>query len=170
MTEKDLFGPAEGDVAKVSPTPELEEPDELAALQTNYMRLAADFDNYRKRSRRQIEDIIARANEELLTRLLPVLDNFCIAIGALPDTPEREGMQIIYEQLIGVLQEHGVVMIKAEGCTFDPAVHEAVAHALNPELPDDAVVEELRKGYMLGGKVIRPSAVMVNKKEGGCYK
>ncbi|HOC06050.1 MAG TPA: nucleotide exchange factor GrpE [Bacillota bacterium] len=138
---------------------------ELETLQANYIRLAADFDNYRKRTQRQTQEVVARANEELFCQLLPVLDNFSIALESLTDESVLKGMTMIYDQLMGVLEAEGVKVIEATGCTFDPMVHEAVGFDHCPDLPENAIIEELRKGYTLGGKVIRPAAVKVNIKK-----
>lgn len=138
---------------------------QLESLQANYTRLAADFDNFRRRTQRQTQEVIARANENLLCQLLPVLDNFCIALDSLADESVLKGMTMIYEQLIGVLEAEGVKIIAAQGCAFDPLVHEAVSYAHCSDCDDNIIVDELRKGYMLGGKVIRPSAVKVNIKK-----
>jgi molecular chaperone GrpE len=135
---------------------------ELEALLANYTRLAADFDNFRKRTQRQTLEVVARANENLFCQLLPVLDNFSIALDSLSDQSVLKGMTMIYDQLMGVLEGEGVKVIDAVGCPFDPMVHEAVTHAHCPDLPDNAIIDELRKGYTLGGKVIRPAAVKVN--------
>ena len=167
MTEKQAPCPQGQDIVQDSKDeeqkPKLNE--ELESLQAKYTRLAADFDNYRKRAQRQTQEVVARANENLLTGLLPVLDNFCIALEAMPEGSERKGMTMIYNQLMAVLENEGVKVIEAIGCSFDPQVHEAVAHAQKPDHPDHTILEELRKGYMLGGKVIRPAAVMVNIKK-----
>lgn len=138
---------------------------ELEDLRANYTRLAADFDNYRKRSQRQNLALIARANEQLVEQLLPVLDNFCIALKSLSEPSVLKGMTMIYDQLMGVLDANGVKVIETAGCVFDPQVHEAVAHAQQADSEDNAIVEEIRKGYILEGKVLRPAAVKVNKKE-----
>lgn len=138
---------------------------ELEALRANYTRLAADFDNFRKRSQRQSQELIARANEKLVCQLLPVLDNFCIALSSLTELPVLKGMTMIYDQLMAVLDTHGVKIIETEGCDFDPLVHEAVAHSQCADQADNAIVEELRKGYTLEGKVLRPAAVKVNIKK-----
>lgn len=138
---------------------------ELEALRANYTRLAADFDNFRKRAQRQSQDLIARANEKLLCQLLPVLDNFCIALNTLTEAPVLKGMTMIYDQLMAVLDSQGVRLIAAEGCDFDPLVHEAVAHGQCADRADNVVLEELRKGYTLEGKVLRPAAVKVNIKK-----
>lgn len=139
--------------------------EEFEELQANYTRLAADFDNYRKRCQRQSQDIIARANEDLICKLLPVLDNFGLALDSLADPQVHKGMTMIHDQLMAALAAEGLSVIAASGCHFDPAVHEAVAHEQCPDSPDQVILAELRKGYMLAGKVLRPTAVKVNTKE-----
>ncbi len=167
MTEKEILNPVGQELPQdpAAEGPEQKLQQELETLQANYTRLAADFDNFRKRTQRQTREVVARANENLICQLLPVLDNFCIALESLADQSVHKGMTMIYDQLLGVLEAEGVKVIEALGCTFDPLVHEAVAHAQCPDCPDNAIVEELRKGYMLGGKLIRPSAVKVNIKK-----
>lgn len=153
---------------ELTPDPEETPEDlggELAALKDNYTRLAADFANYRKRTLRQTEEVVARATENMVCKLLPVLDNFCIALESLSDQSVLKGMSMIYEQLVGVLAQEGVRVIETEGCSFDPQIHEAVTQVHLEETPDNLIVEEVRKGYMLGGKVIRPAAVKVNIKK-----
>jgi len=167
MLEKDVLS-QDGQELPLNETAEDAEQNlqlQLETLQANYTRLAADFDNFRKRTQRQTQEVIARANENLLFQLLPVLDNFCIALDSLADESVLKGMKMIYEQLIGVLEAEGVKIIEATGCAFDPLVHEAVAYTHCPDSDDNIILDELRKGYMLGGKVIRPSAVKVNIKK-----
>lgn len=142
-----------------------DEKEQRDELQGKYTRLAADFDNYRKRTQRQHQDLITRATENLICDLLPVLDNFCIALGTIDDPSIHKGMEIIYTQLLEVLETAGLVAISAVGCPFDPAVHEAVARVHCHEHEENIVIEETRKGYSLGGKVLRPAMVMVNLQE-----
>ena len=134
-------------------------------LNNSYLRLHAEFDNFRKRTERQTRDLILRANEDLICELLPVLDNYCLALDSIESESVRKGMKMIYDQLIRVLESQGLAAIGSVGCNFDPSLHEAVAHAESAEHGDNIVVEEIRRGYMLGGKVIRPSMVKVNIKK-----
>ena len=143
----------------------LEQQEQLVEIEARYMRLAADFDNFRKRTERQTRDLILRANEDLICELLPVLDNYCLALDSIESESVRKGMKMIYDQLIRVLESQGLAAIGSVGCNFDPSLHEAVAHAESAEHGDNIVVEEIRRGYMLGGKVIRPSMVKVNIKK-----
>ncbi len=134
-------------------------------LQGKYTRLAADYDNFRKRTQRQHQDIVTRANENIICALLPVLDNFGLALATIDDPSIHRGMEMIYSQLLGVLEKEGLAAIPAEGCSFDPAVHEAVARVERQECEENIIIEEIRKGYSLGGKVLRPAMVQVNIKE-----
>src|SRR5690554_2838852 len=119
-------------------------------LLSKYTRLAADFDNFRKRTHRQNQELVARANENLICGLLPVLDNFGLALNTIDDPSIHKGMQMIYNQLLGVLEGAGLQVIEAVGCPFDPDFHEAVARVESPEHDENIIVEETRRGYILG--------------------
>lgn len=138
---------------------------QLEELQGQHTRLAADFDNYRKRVQRQNYDLMARANENLICALLPVLDNFILALNTIDDPSIFKGMQMIYNQLMGVLQNEGLVRIEAVGCLFDPEIHEAVAKEESSEHDENIILEETRWGFTLAGKVLRPALVKVNIKK-----
>ncbi|GAW93452.1 nucleotide exchange factor GrpE [Calderihabitans maritimus] len=131
-------------------------------------RLQADFDNYRRRSRKELQDMAEYASEKLILRLLPVLDNFERAIASAPEDQLAasyvDGVNMIYRQLVEVLQQEGVASIEAVGQPFDPEKHEAVMQIETSEYEDNTVVEELRKGYTLKGKILRPAMVKVAKK------
>ena len=134
-------------------------------LEAMYARLAADFDNYKKRTERQNRDLIIRANENLICRLLPVVDNFRLALASIGNESTGKGIKMIYDQLIDVLAGEGLEAIESVGCSFNPGIHEAVANVESPEHEDNIIVEELRRGYMLAGKPIRPGMVKVNIKK-----
>ncbi len=131
-------------------------------------RLQAEFDNYRKRVAKEKLLLKQYVVEEILSELLPVLDNFSRALESFKeneDLPEVfvEGVEMIYNQLIGVFKKYGVEEIKSVGNKFDPNIHEAVGME---ESDDDGIVlKELQKGYRIGEKVIRPSSVIVSKKK-----
>lgn len=131
----------------------------------NFLRALADFNNYRRRAREEIEQAREFATEEFIIRLLPVLDNFERAIAAAEQTRDFDslhgGVILILRQLRDLLAKEGVEPIKAVGEQFDPMKHEAVARIDTEEYPDNTVIEEVRTGYMMKGKVIRPSAVKV---------
>lgn len=143
--------------------------DEVRALTTKWMRALADLDNYKKRVQRERGRWISEARAEILLSLLEVVDDFerAVACGddsGLPaDDPFRGGVELILERLRGVLSEYGVEAIDTCGTGFDPAVHEAVAHVESDEHESDQIVEELRRGYMLGDRLLRCSRVVVAK-------
>jgi|SRR5690554_1291726 len=140
----------------------LEKQSQLEELEKRYTRLTADFDNYRRRTEKQNREVVSRANERLICALLPVMDNFSLALESVADPSLLKGVEMIYNQLMQVLEGEGLKAIDAVECEFDPSVHEAVAREECAELGDNIIVEEMRRGYMLGDKVIRPSMVKVN--------
>ncbi len=128
-------------------------------------RVAAEFDNYRKRIARDRHDIVDRAAQRVVESILPVLDSFDAAFTHDPQTPTEEklvaGMRSTYDQLVDVLRKEGLEPIAALGEPFDPEVHEAVASAADGD-GSLVVSGELRKGYRLRGRVIRPALVAVD--------
>ena len=136
------------------------ERDEFRALA---QRVQADFENYRKRVLREQTAVVERANEVLLEALLPVLDSCELALTSLGDADEkaRKGVELVYAELLGVLEKAGLERIDTDGKPFDPNVHEAV-------LQDDGdgepvVAETMRTGYRLKGRVLRPAMVKVTR-------
>lgn len=139
-------------------------------LNQRLLRVAADFDNFRKRTRLEKEELAKYANSNLISELLPVLDNFQLALDIKEPSEEVKkfmtGMEMIQRQLLQVLEQAGLEAINAVGQTFDPQKHEAVMQVEDEEAPDNSVLEELRRGYMFKEKVIRPSMVKVAKNPG----
>ncbi|MCL6519622.1 MAG: nucleotide exchange factor GrpE [Armatimonadetes bacterium] len=131
----------------------------------NFLRTLADFTNYRRRAREELEQVRKFATEDFIIRLLPILDNFERAIKAAEETKNFDslhgGVILILRQLRDLLAKEGVEPIKAVGEKFDPMKHEAVARVDTTEYPDETIVEEVRTGYTMNGRVIRPSAVKV---------
>lgn len=131
------------------------------------MRLAADFDNYKKRSAKEYENIRKFAAENLIKELLPIVDNFERAIESASESKDFdsfiEGVKLILNQMINLLEKEGVIRIKAVGEVFDPNVHEAVLHINSDDYPENVVTQELQKGYILRDRVIRPAMVAVSK-------
>ncbi len=129
-----------------------------------YLRLAADFDNYRKRVAREHAELTARANERLLNELLPVLDDLERALEAASAHEEaklEEGVQLVHRSLAGLLERHGLSEIDAAG-PFDPHVHEALLAQPGGEgVESGSVLQVLQKGYRLGDRVLRPTRVIV---------
>ena len=142
------------------------EKDEIFA---RLQRLSADYQNHQKRTAKQITESITYEKEVIIKSLLPVLDNLdhtIINIEKLPDSGEvLKGIKIIYDQFLAVLKNHGIEQIIAIGAKFDPECHQAVVQKTEPDKEDGAILEELRKGYRLGDKILRPSSVVVNKKK-----
>lgn len=128
-------------------------------------RMQADFENYKRRSARDREDIYKYASEGLLMQLLPVLDNFDRALASKGEAPVRviEGIEMIYRQFGELLEREGLNVVPALGEVFDPTRHEAVMQEEASGQPENTVTAELRKGYSLKGKVIRPAMVKVAK-------
>lgn len=131
-----------------------------------YLRLMAEFQNYKKRVAKEKSDIHSYANEKIVTELLEVLDNFERALAADNSTDVEgyaQGMKLIFDQLLGVLTKSGLVEVKALGEEFDPNMHNAVMTTDSEEYDSNKVCSVLQKGYTLNGKVIRPSMVTVAK-------
>jgi molecular chaperone GrpE len=140
---------------------------EAARLKDQLLRLAADFDNFKKRSRRELEDVRKVAREEVLRELLPVFDNLeratAHATQATDVTALSEGIGMVIRQFTDTLGKLGIERIQSLGTPFDPAVHEAVQHLETNEYPPGAVAVELQAGYRAGDRVLRPAMVVVAK-------
>ncbi|MBO8141407.1 MAG: nucleotide exchange factor GrpE [Firmicutes bacterium] len=134
-------------------------------LTDRYVKLLAEFDNYRRRTRQEMEALRATAAEALLSDLLPIVDSLDQAVSAAGDDAEGplgQGVKLIRQQLADVLARHGVEPIEAVGRPFDPHTMQAVAQAEPTEaVPDGHVLEEYRRGYRLQQKLLRPSLVKV---------
>jgi len=131
------------------------------------LRSQADFDNFRKRSAREKEDAIKYANGSLLERLIPIIDNFelglAAAAGSSEDSPILAGMSMVARQLNDLLSDSGVIAIDATGQTFDPNLHEAIAHEQSSTVPEGKVIRQVRKGFKLKDRLLRPANVIVSK-------
>lgn len=145
-----------------------EEPEKDAEAEESerYMRLMAEFQNFKRRAAKEKSDIHAYANERIVSDLLPVLDNFERALETETEDIEAyaKGMELIFEQLKTALDKAGVKEIEALGCDFDPNVHNAVMTDNTDEYENDKISKVLQKGYTLNDRVVRPSMVAVNKK------
>jgi molecular chaperone GrpE len=143
-----------------------EKDDLFAKLQ----RVAADYDNYQKRSARQLSDGINYEKDKIIKSLLPVLDNFEYILSntacEVKDEALLKGVKIIYDHFLGVMKAQGVEQIQSAGEKFNPEHHEAITHRAEEGKENGIVLEELQKGYMSNGRVIRASRVMVNKLAG----
>lgn len=135
---------------------------ELKAAQERYLRLAAEYDNYRKRSARERDAIFSDVRADTITKFLPVYDNLLRAVAMTPEgDPGRKGIEMTLAQFETVLTKLGVSPIEALGKEFDPTVHNAVMHVEDDSVGENIIVEEFEKGFKLGEKVIRFSVVKV---------
>jgi molecular chaperone GrpE len=136
-------------------------------LQEKLLRVSADYANYQKRIPKQISDTIAYEKEKIIRTLLPALDNLEHTLQKAHTVENVDdfikGVQIINDQMLSILQSHGVEQIHARGEKFDPTLHEAMLRKTEPQQEDNLVLEEFQKGYKVNGRVIRPSRVIVNK-------
>ncbi len=156
-------------VAEEQGTENLEQNNQLQEkydeLNNQYLRLAADFDNYRKRQAQERETLVKYGAEESLKKLIEVLDNFDRAKQAIQKIDDiqqvKSSFDLLYNQLFDNLPKLGLEVIDAQGKEFDPNFHEAVMQTPTNEHPENHVIMELQKGYKLGDKVLRPSLVNV---------
>jgi len=131
------------------------------------LRTQADFENFRKRSAREKEDAVKYANASFLERLIPILDNFELGLAAARGSSENSailsGMDMVSKQLADFLTSSGVDAVNAEGQPFDPNLHEAVAQEASASVPENVIVRQLRRGYKLRDRLLRPATVVVSK-------
>lgn len=155
-------------------------PEQVADLQTRaakaqenwdrLLRTTADFDNFKKRAAREKQDAIKYATESLLQKIIPVLDNFEMALAAAQNNATadlksvRDGVAMIHSQLKSTLTEAGLEEVDATGKPFDPNLHEAVSQQESDTVAEGQVLQQLRKGYKLRERLLRPATVVVAKK------
>lgn len=134
-------------------------------LNNQYLRLAADFDNYRKRQAQEREALLRYGTENALSKLVEVLDNFERGEKALENVEDcekcKESFNLVHKQVLEVMTKLGLEAIDAQGKEFDPNFHEAVMQTPTSEHPEHTIIAELQKGYKVGDKVLRPSLVNV---------
>lgn len=159
-------GEQAGSEAEAEPDEKKEEASAEEQESERYMRLMAEFQNFKRRAAKEKSDIHAFANERLIGDLLPVMDNFERALETETEDIEgyAKGMQLIFEQMKTALEKAGLKEIEALGLDFDPNVHNAVMTDNTEEYENDKISKVLQKGYKLNDKVIRPSMVAVNKR------
>lgn len=174
--------PVAAEVATETPAPAAAtswSPEQIAELQTKaakadehwdrLLRTTADFDNFKKRAAREKQDAIKYANESLVGKIIPVLDNFEMALAATQSSSAeglkslQDGVAMIHSQLKNVLTEAGLEEIDATGKPFDPNLHEAVSQQESKDVPEGHVLQQLRKGYKLRERLLRPATVIVAK-------
>ncbi|MFH1062701.1 MAG: nucleotide exchange factor GrpE [Candidatus Omnitrophota bacterium] len=141
--------------------------DNAAAALEKMLRIQADFENSRKRLERDKTDFIKYANDQIISQLIPFVDDFKRAFAAADQTKDFEvlhkGVEMILKHLIELLKQKGVTEIEAVGKKFDPAFHEAMLQVETDEHPEDTIVEEFQKGYLLNDRVLRAAKVKVAK-------
>jgi molecular chaperone GrpE len=162
-----------GEAAVATPAEEVESEDEVARLQADLdrfrdlaMRSQADFENYKKRCAREKDEAVKYANRDLLERIVAIVDNFELGLAAAreqgEDSPIYSGMSLVLKQLNDLLADNGLRPIEAVGEKFDPNLHEAIAHEPSTEVPEEAVLRQVRRGYRFKDRLLRPSAVVVS--------
>ena len=140
---------------------------ELNEKQERYMRLQADFDDFRKRTAKEKTELAATIEQAFLKDLLPLLDNLSRATDAIETGEEsnvetlKKGIEMINQETVAVMGKHGLEPIDIEGKAFDPNFHQAVSRVADPDKEDGAIAAELQRGYIARGRVIRPSMVQV---------
>jgi len=159
-TEKSSEGDSED-----STLPDLQE--ELLAAQDKYLRLAAEFENYKRRSQRDLSEAIKFANESLLKNLLPVIDNLERAVQcgkeAGINNAVMEGVELTHKSFLETVEKLGLRQISSAGQPFDPSMHQAVAQVDSSIMAPNMVVDEFQKGYFLHDRIMRPAMVTVSK-------
>ena len=141
---------------------QVQEQPEQEVVDDRLLRLAADFENYKKRAARERQEYIALANERLIAELIPILDDLERALSAAEQHEEaqlEEGVRLVHNSLASLLERHGLTPIDTEG-KFDPHVHEALLSQPS-QAEEGAVIDVVQKGYKLGDRVVRPARVVV---------
>lgn len=136
---------------------------EIAEKDDRILRQQAEFQNFRRRTQKEKEELGNVVKQDVLKSLLPIIDNFERALVAETADAEslKKGVEMVHSQLMQTLQNKGLKAIETEGQKFDPTFHQAVMRIQNPELEDGTIAAELQRGYMVGDAVIRPSMVQV---------
>jgi len=151
------------EIIEKEPVSELEQKNqELEELTDRYKRVMAEFENYKKREQKERETLYGRTLSDIIEIILPVVDNLENAAKVeTQDVGYKQGVEMVLKQFKEVLASRGVEEIKAVGETFDPSLHEAVSSVDDPNVESQKIVQEYRKGYKFGSKVIRHSMVVV---------
>ncbi|MGN1298464.1 MAG: nucleotide exchange factor GrpE [Candidatus Scatovivens sp.] len=152
----------ENETIKEEKKVETENNSELDELTDRYKRLLAEFENYKKRSQKERENLYNMITGDVVSSILPVMDNLEKAADVkTEDTSYQDGVKLVVKQLSEVLKKFGMEEIETVGKRFDPELHDAVSHVEDKEKGEQEIVEEYRKGYKIGNKVIRHSMVIV---------
>ena len=162
----------EGDVSQVEAAEKVDDPlaearAEVGRIRDQLLRTAADYDNFRKRTRRELEDAQKRGREDLLRELLPVFDNLERAVEAAHKSDESgplvQGVDMVLTQFLDLLKRHGITPIEVkQGQTFDPNFHQAVMQQQTKDVPPGMIAQVFQRGFMLHERVLRPANVAVS--------
>ena len=166
-SQPDSHAPAEASVEDEA-VDKLKEAEQAA--QDHYdrlLRVSAEFDNYKKRKTREMQDVIKFANEKIVADLLPVVDNLERALASIScqsgdEDPMVQGVALVLDEIIKVLEKYHIKPIKALGEPFDPALHQAMMQEPTDEYPPNTVVKEMQKGYLIHDRLLRPTLVAVS--------
>ena len=164
--------PAE--TAAPAPAPAPQDPVETLQAEINKyrdqsLRAAADLENFRKRMIREKEEAVRYANVSVLEKLIPILDNFELGLEVAKTAPDAsaasiaQGLSMVQRQLADFIKDHGVTAVEAVGQPFDPKWHEAIGHEPDDQVPEGNVISQVRRGYRLAERLIRPASVVVSK-------
>ncbi len=166
--EAESNGSGPEDVAAQSPEQQLATLEaDNKALHDRLLRLAAEFDNWKKRAKKEMDDAAPRARDSVIKEILPALDNLQRAIGhATNDDPLAVGVRMVEKQLLGALERFQITRFVSVGQPFDPAVHEAIQQVETNETPPGTVCQEFAAGYMSGARLLRAAMVGVAKPPG----
>ena len=166
-TESDTQDSAPNDAGQEAEISEVDFEAEAAKLKDLALRARADLDNFRKRALREKEEAIRYANNGLLERLLPVIDNFELGLDAAKMAADTasilQGMSMVQKQLQDFLKNNGLEEVQAEGEAFDPNKHDAVSQEFSADIPEGHVIRQVRKGYKIKDRLVRASSVIVSK-------
>ena len=142
--------------------------DQLNEQKEKVLRLSAEFENFKKRKQREIDEFKKFANETIFRQLLSVVDNLERAIGSATDAVEEasllEGVKLTHKEILKLFESFNVKLVEAENQPFDPTFHQAVTHEQNNDVPDNTVINVLQKGYTLHDRLLRPAMVIVSKR------
>jgi len=142
--------------------------DQLNEQKEKVLRLSAEFENFKKRKQREIDEFKKFANETVFRQVLSVVDNLERAIDSSTDAVEEtsllEGVKLTHKEILKLFESFNVKVIEADNQPFDPNFHQAVTHAQNNDVPDNTVTNVLQKGYLLHDRLLRPAMVVVSKK------
>lgn len=138
---------------------------DLAESKNAYLRAHADFDNFRKRMRSERDQEFSRGSDRVLADLLPILDNFERALSSVNESSTvdslKQGVELIYRQLVNMLERYSITAMDAEGKPFDPMYHDAIAQVVTSDAPEHTIIGVVQRGYLKNGDVFRPARVAV---------